>query len=139
MIPNMKPAARWSNDELVITLYFSSRRINSMAVSQLLTCRGYHRTSSAIERKIQAIVDDRPSLRPSQGSWDVNIVDKWLDDVLGSNEDVNCLIKFSPEDAGIVAQVGYASAVEPSFFLPTLLTAEHSTSLSSRPYGHPMN
>jgi hypothetical protein len=139
MIPNMKPAARWSKDELVITLYFSSRRINSMAVSQLLTGSGYHRTSSAIEGKIQAIVDDRPSLRPSQRSWDVNVADQWLDDVLGSNEDVSCLIKFSPEDAEIVAQVGYASEVEPSFFLLTLLTAERSTSLSSRPYGHPMN
>jgi hypothetical protein len=65
-------AARWLKEELVVALYFS-RRINSSAVSQLLTRPGYHRTSSAVERKVQAIVDDRPCLRPSQGSWDVDI------------------------------------------------------------------
>jgi hypothetical protein len=135
----MEPAARWSKDELVIAIYFSSRRISSIAVSQLLTRRGYHRTPSAVERKIQAIIDDCPSLRPSQGSWDINAVDQLLDDVLGSTEDVNRLIRFTSEDAEIVAQVGYASEVDPSFCLSTFLTAEGSTSLSSRPYGHPRN
>jgi hypothetical protein len=135
----MESAALWSKDELVIIVYFSSRRISSIAVSQLLTRRGYHRTSSAVERKIQAIIDDRPSLRPSQGSWDINAVDRWLDDVLGSTEDVNRLIRFTSEDAEIVAQVGYAPEVDPSFCLLTFLTAEGSTSLSSRPYGHPRN
>ncbi|KAK9646515.1 hypothetical protein HCH54_005254 [Aspergillus fumigatus] len=100
----MKPAARWSNDELVIAVYFCSRRISSKSVSQLLTRRGYHRTSSAVERKIQAIVGDHLSLRPSEGSWDISAVDRWLDDILGSTEDVNRLIKFSPEDAEMVAQ-----------------------------------
>jgi hypothetical protein len=112
----MKPPERWSKDELIITLCFSSRRISSMAVAQLLTRHEYHRTSSAIERKIQAIVGDCHSVRPSQGSWDVNAVDQWLDDVLGTIEDVICLIKFTPEEAEIVAQVGYASEVESSFY-----------------------
>ncbi|GFF60970.1 hypothetical protein IFM51744_10544 [Aspergillus udagawae] len=102
----MKPAPRWSKDELVITLYFSSRRISYMAVSQLLTRRGYHRTSSAVERKIRMIVGDRPSLRPSQEGWDVNAVDQWLDEVLGSTEEVNGLIDFTPEDAETVAHWG---------------------------------
>ncbi|GFF96663.1 hypothetical protein IFM61392_10422 [Aspergillus lentulus] len=135
----MKPAARWSEDELVIALYFSSRRISSMAVSQLLTRRGYHRTPCAVERKIQAIVGDHPSLRPSGGSWDVDAVDLWLDDVLGNAEDVNRLIKFTPEDAEIVAQVVNASEIQHSFLLSTLLTAEGSINLSSTPYGHPRN
>ncbi|KAH2362453.1 hypothetical protein KXV92_007264 [Aspergillus fumigatus] len=100
----MKRVTRWSKKELVITLYFSSRRIGYMAVSQLLNRRGYHRTSSAVERKIRTIIGDRPSLRPSQGSWDVSAVDQWLDDVLGSTEDVNRLIDFTPEDAEVVAE-----------------------------------
>lgn len=113
----MKPAARWSNDELVIAVYFCSRRISSKSVSQLLTRRGYHRTSSAVERKIQAIVGDHLSLRPSEGSWDISAVDRWLDDILGSTEDVNRLIKFSPEDAEMVAQVGYPPRRNPPFLL----------------------
>ncbi|KAH1971679.1 hypothetical protein KXW88_002773 [Aspergillus fumigatus] len=135
----MKRVTRWSKKELVITLYFSSRRIGYMAVSQLLNRRGYHRTSSAVERKIRTIIGDRPSLRPSQGSWDVSAVDQWLDDVLGSTEDVNRLIDFTPEDAEVVAEVGYAPEVEYSVVLSTYLTAEGSTSLSSRCYGHPKN
>jgi hypothetical protein len=86
-----------------------------MAVSKLLTRRGYHRTPCAVERKIQAIVGDCPSLRPSGGNWDIDAVDRWLDDVLGNTDDVNRLIKFTLEDAEIVAQVGEAAEIQLSF------------------------
>jgi hypothetical protein len=59
--------------------------------------------------------------------------------ILGNTEDVNRLIKFTPEDAEIVAQVVNASEIQPSFLLTTLLTAEGSTNLSSTPSGHPRN
>jgi hypothetical protein len=96
----------WSKNELVITLYFSSRHINSVSVSLLLSRRGFQRTPAAVERKIHEIVCDHPSLQAYEGSWDIDAVDHWLDNILGSIEDVNRLIEFAPEDAEIVAQVG---------------------------------
>lgn len=107
-IPNMNYAKRWTNNELAIVLYFSSRRIRSESVSLLLHRRGYNRTPIAAERKVDKIVSDCPSLRLFvEDSWDIDVVDRWPDDLLGDSEKVNCLISFTPEDAEIVAQVGH--------------------------------
>ncbi|GFF96666.1 hypothetical protein IFM61392_10419 [Aspergillus lentulus] len=103
----MKPARRWTNNELAIVLYFSSRRIGPKSVSLLLSRRGYHRTPVAVDRKVNQVVSDLPSLRISEVTWDIDAVDRWLDDLLGDPEEVNRLIYFTREDAEIVAQVGH--------------------------------
>lgn len=103
----MKNTTRWTNNELAIALYFSSRHIGPKSVSLLLDRRGYHRTPGAVDRKVNKVVSDCPSLRLSEDSWDIDAVDRWLDDMLGGPEEVNRLIYFTPEDAEIVAQVGY--------------------------------
>lgn len=96
----MNYAKRWTNNELAIVLYFSSRRIRSESVSLLLHRRGYNRTPIAAERKVDKIVSDCPSLRLFvEDSWDIDVVDRWPDDLLGDSEKVNCLISFTPEDA----------------------------------------
>lgn len=94
----------WSNSELVIIVYFSSRYIHSKALVELLLRRGYQRTDRAIERKIRHIVISAPSLRPHKGRWDVGAVDRWIDDIL-DHDAVNHLIAFTPEDAKVVARV----------------------------------
>lgn len=94
----------WSKSELVIAVYFSSRYICSKALSELLFCRGYHRTERAIERKIHDIVNSAPSLRPG-GQWEVDAVDRWIDNAVG-HDAVNRLTAFTSEDATAVALVG---------------------------------
>jgi hypothetical protein len=59
-----------------------------MTISQLLSRRGFQRSSGAIKHKICEIVRVFPSLRPSAGSWDKDVVDVWLDDTLGNPGDV---------------------------------------------------
>jgi hypothetical protein len=84
----MKHSARWTKNELVIAVYFSSRHIDLMTISQLLSRRGFQRSSGAIKHKICEIVRVFPSLRPSAGSWDKDAIDVWLDDTLGNPGDV---------------------------------------------------
>jgi hypothetical protein len=96
----------WSNSELVIVVYFSSRYICTSALSELLSCRGYRRTGSAIERKVRGIVFSGPSLRSQQGRWDVDAVDRWIDNIL-DHDAVNQLIAFTSEDAIAVGRVGF--------------------------------
>jgi hypothetical protein len=102
----MKHRARWTNVELVIVLYFSSRHIDLKSISQLLSHRGFQRSSIAIKHKICEIVRTFPSLRPSAGRWDKDAVDQWLDNTLGNPKDVDRLVAFTSEDAETVAQVG---------------------------------
>jgi hypothetical protein len=59
----MKYATRWTNNELAVALYFSSRRIGPKSISSLLDRRGYHRTPVAVDRKVNQVVNDFPSLR----------------------------------------------------------------------------
>ncbi|KAA8649320.1 uncharacterized protein ATNIH1004_005221 [Aspergillus tanneri] len=94
----------WSGSEIIIAVYFTSRYINPITLSCLLSRRGYKRTPSAIERKVKNIVGSVPSLRPSRGNWDVDAVDQWIDDYLRDHEAVNRLITFTLEDAKVVAQ-----------------------------------
>lgn len=102
-----KHTARWTKDELIITLYFTSRRIDFKSISQLLSRRGFQRSSIAIKNKVYHIVRLFPSLRPSAKRWNKDAVDQWLDDTLGNSNDVDRLIAFTSEDAETVAQVGY--------------------------------
>lgn len=103
----MKNTGRWTNKELAIALYFSSRRIRSDSVSLLLDRWGYKHTPVAVDRKVNKIVRGCPSLLLCDYSWDIDAVDRWLDDMLGDTEIVNRLISFTPEDAEIMAQVGH--------------------------------
>ena len=94
----------WSKSEIVITVYFSSRYICSQSVSELLLCRGYQRTRSAVERKLRSFISSNASLRPHKGQWDVDAVDRWIDEIL-DHDAVNCLVEFTPEDAKAVEKV----------------------------------
>jgi hypothetical protein len=105
----MKYAKRWTKNELAVALYFSSRRIRPESVSLLLVRRGYKRTPIAVDRKVNKIIRGRPSLLLSDYSWDIDAIDRLLDDMLGDPEIVNRLISFTPEDAEIVAQVRFGS------------------------------
>ncbi|KAE8383923.1 hypothetical protein BDV26DRAFT_3510 [Aspergillus bertholletiae] len=93
----------WSSEEVVMAVYFSSRDICSTPISYIMNRRGYRRTPSAIEQKVRRIIDNTPSLRPSQLQWDVDAVDHWLNDLLEGPEAVRRHIKFSSQDAEIVA------------------------------------
>jgi hypothetical protein len=111
----------WSNSELVIAVYFSSRCICTKALFELLSRRGYQRTERAIERKVHDIVNSAPSLRPN-GQWDVDAVDRWIDDIL-DHDAVNRLTAFTPEDATVVALVSTTPNISPIIsYLPVVLT-----------------
>ncbi|KAJ5849407.1 hypothetical protein N7455_009263 [Penicillium solitum] len=89
----------WSNEEVVITVYFSSRCIRPKSLCCLLLRRGHIRSLSAVERKIISITKQHPYLKSSNGHWDLNAIDCWMNDLIRSHESVNKLIKFSLEDA----------------------------------------
>ncbi|KAF4772616.1 hypothetical protein PENNAL_c0131G03188 [Penicillium nalgiovense] len=89
----------WSNEEVVITVYFSSRCIRPKSLCCLLLRRGHIRSLSAVERKIISITKQHPYLKSSNGHWDLNAIDRWMNDLIRSHESVNKLIKFSLEDA----------------------------------------
>jgi hypothetical protein len=69
----------------------------------MLSRRGYQRTERSIERKVHDIVNSASSLRPN-GQWDVDAVDRWIDDIL-DHDAVNRLTAFTSEDATVVARV----------------------------------
>jgi hypothetical protein len=98
-------APLWSQEEIVITVYFLSRQIRPRTLHYLLLRRGYDRSARAIERKLFSIIQQHPHLRRSEGHWDLDSVDSWIDDLLGDHDLVNTLIHFSPEDAQDVALV----------------------------------
>ncbi|KAJ1715700.1 hypothetical protein NYO67_2136 [Aspergillus flavus] len=70
----------------------------------MLLRRGYARSRAAIEQKVHDIVNYVPSLRSPEFCWDVNAVDKWIDNFLQGPEFVNRLIDIKSEDAELVAQ-----------------------------------
>lgn len=87
-------------------VYFLSRRIRPKTLRYLLLRRGYNRSTRAIERKLLSITQKYPHLKP-HGHWDLEVVDRWVDDLLGGHELVNALIQFSSDDAEVVALVRY--------------------------------
>jgi hypothetical protein len=103
---NSRKLERWSSEEKVIAIYFASRYISHVAVSSLLSRRGYLRTPFAVKFKVKNIIDSDPSLWSPEEQWNVNAVDQWMDWILGSHQAVNQLIVFTSEDADIVAKVG---------------------------------
>lgn len=103
-------APRWSLEEIVTIVYFLSRQIRPRSLHSILLRRGYDRSAGAIERKLSSITQQHPHLRPSEVHWDLDAVDRWIDDLLGNHESVNTLIRFSLEDAEDVVRVSYLSS-----------------------------
>lgn len=95
----------WSKSEIAIVVYFSSRYICYEALTELLLRRGYHRSPSAIERRVRTIISSNPFLQPSESKWDISAVDCWIDSNL-DHDTVNSLIAFNSEDAVVVDEVG---------------------------------
>jgi hypothetical protein len=96
--------SRWSPEEAAITIYFTSRQIHPRTLRFLLLRQGYDRSTQAIERKVFTTIQEHPHLK-TRGRWNLDVVDRWIDDLLGDHESVNTLILFSPEDAEDVACV----------------------------------
>ena len=87
----------WSNKEIVITIYFSSRCIRPRSLRSLLLRRGYDRSLGAIKRKIIYTTKQTPFLKSSNGHQDLNSIDRQMNDLIRSYE-VNNLTRFSLED-----------------------------------------
>ncbi|CEJ58349.1 hypothetical protein PMG11_07008 [Penicillium brasilianum] len=56
----------------------------------------------ALFSKIFSLHQQYPQLK-SRGNWNWDIVDHWIDDLLGNHDSVNKLVLFSPADAENVA------------------------------------
>lgn len=95
----MTPGSTWSKDEIIITVFFSSRRVCPQAVRCLLLRRGYDRSVGAIERQLTKIKHQHSLLRSSEGFWDLDAVDMWVDEIFGDHELVNQLVRLSSGDA----------------------------------------
>jgi hypothetical protein len=95
----MAPGNPWSNEEVIIAVYFTSRGVRPKSVRCLLESRGFDRSCYAIESKIALVLKRHTHLRGPRRFWDWRNVDKWIDDLLGNHELVNTLINFVSEDA----------------------------------------
>ncbi|OGE47698.1 hypothetical protein PENARI_c038G08881 [Penicillium arizonense] len=89
----------WSNEEILITIYFVARCIRPKSVQGLLLRRGYDRSLAAIERTIICTTKQYPYLKFANGQWDLSAIDRWMKDFVRSQESVNKLTRFSLEDA----------------------------------------
>jgi hypothetical protein len=103
---------RWSNEEVIIAVYFSSRQICSRAIHCSLFRRGFRRTHRAIERKIYSIAKANPRLRFPKSYWDLDVVDRWIDGLLQDHKAVNECIDFSADDADDVVRVSCPGDLE---------------------------
>jgi hypothetical protein len=75
----MPLASQWSRQEVAIIVYFLS--IRPITLCYLLLRRGYDRSASAIEHIVVSIAKKYPYLK-RQGDWDLDFVDRWIDDLL---------------------------------------------------------
>lgn len=100
-------APQWSHEEIVIIVYFLSRQVRPQTLYYLLLRRGYDRPTRTIQLKLVSVTQQHPHLRTSEGHWDLDAVDSWIDDFLGNHESVNTLIRFSPVDAEDMVLVSY--------------------------------
>ena len=71
-----------------------------------------------------------PHLRTSEGHWDLDAVDRWIDELLGNHEPVNTLILFSLENVEDRILVSYLSLclLSPAPKLKSLWTPVHAGS-----------
>jgi hypothetical protein len=89
----------WSNEEIVITIYFLARCIRPKSLRALLLRRGYDRSLGAIERKVISTTKQYPYLKSANGQWNLSAIDRWMNDLVRSQESVKNLTRFSLEDA----------------------------------------
>lgn len=94
--------SQWSPEEVAIMVYFTSRQIRPKTLRYLLLRRGYDRSTRAIERKAFSITQQYPHLKAHR-DWNLDVVDLWIDDLLGNHDSVNKLVLFSLADAEDVA------------------------------------
>ncbi|KAF4765904.1 hypothetical protein HAV15_010642 [Penicillium sp. str.  len=102
----MTLVTRWSDKEVTVAVYFTSRGVRPKSVRCLLKRRGFDRSCDAIESKVALVLKQHAHLRGPKGPkrrWDWRTVDGWIDDLLGSPELVNTLINIAFEDAEDVA------------------------------------
>jgi hypothetical protein len=82
----------------VVTIYFLARCIRPKSLRGLLLRRGYDRSLGAIERRIISITNRYLYLKLANGQWDVNAIDRWMNDLVRNLESINNLTRFSLED-----------------------------------------
>ncbi|KAA8641404.1 uncharacterized protein ATNIH1004_001869 [Aspergillus tanneri] len=101
----------WSDAELIVAVYFTSRGFTEAAVSQILHARGFRRSYDAVYRKIKDIRNKHPVLQAKDQDWDINAVDLWLDELSLDHQTVNHLICCSDLEATIAAKHGVAESI----------------------------
>ena len=61
----------WADEELIVTVYFTSRGYTDAAVVDVLKVRGYRRSVAAVRRKVEGIVREYPRLLSASGKWNI--------------------------------------------------------------------
>ncbi|KAJ5291545.1 hypothetical protein N7478_000796 [Penicillium angulare] len=95
----MSKSQRWSVNETVILIYFSSRQIRCKALRCLLARRGFYRSPRAIKHRAYTLAKSHPELKVNGDFWDLDNVDDWVDNIAGDHRTVNELIRFGEKDA----------------------------------------
>ena len=95
----------WADEELIVTVYFTSRGYTDAATVDVLEVRGYRRSVAAVRRKVEDIVREYPHLLSASGKWNIIEVDWWLDHLSLAHDTVSDLIGCNALDVAIAEEV----------------------------------
>ncbi|KAJ5808851.1 hypothetical protein N7474_010120 [Penicillium riverlandense] len=99
------PFTGWSDEEIIILVYYTSRGFKPSIVAEILSRRQFSRSLESIETMILEIVNDNPTLQVEPGLWDNQSVDQWIDALSLDHQTVSRLIQFTEADANMVEEV----------------------------------
>lgn len=95
----------WSDEELIVTVYFTSRGFLPEIVAEFLARRQLLRSLDSIHAKLLEITSTNPTLGMEAGVWDIQAVDKFIDGLSLDHDAVSQLIRFTKSDVNVVEKV----------------------------------
>ncbi|KAL2824080.1 hypothetical protein BJY01DRAFT_256528 [Aspergillus pseudoustus] len=121
-MPN--PSVFWTDAEVIVAVYFLSRGVTEVAISEMLQARGYHRSISSVRCKTMAIARQNKKLQKSRDEWDIRAVDFWLDSRTLPHGVVSQVIGPTDKDIAIMGEYGLSEVVLENLSCITLFWSE---------------
>ena len=95
----------WSDEEIIMVVFFASQEIHHSTIKTILRRRGYERGRAAITLKLKKIRDTSPHLKgPSGNWWTDDSVHQWLNQQISSDE-IWALTRLSDEEVALIREV----------------------------------
>ncbi|EAS29983.3 uncharacterized protein CIMG_08729 [Coccidioides immitis RS] len=95
----------WTDDEVIVAVYFASRGVYQRVIADLLSRRGFCRTPNSVNNKLVKLKEKCPELGSSR-HWNHLAVDSWLHGLLETSLVKADILEVTEEDLRIINQ-GY--------------------------------